>query len=514
MIVPSFLALLQVFELHFTAPSFRTFATLACGWVLALSRHMVTSAVRAANAMGCKHIRSFHRFCSKSSWAHDALGLTLLRTLDALVERDQPLLVALDDTLGRHTGKKIAAASMHRDPLLSTATRVAFRWGHVWVVLGICVQLFHKTWCLPVLFRLYRREKLCTQQQRAHRRATELAAELIALLAKQLPHRRVLVAGDGAYSNCSVLRGCPSNITFIGRSRLDAALYAPAPPRRSGQMGRPRVRGKKLPSPAAQANAAKARWPSVEVNAYNRVVIVKVMTIDALWYSVAHSELVRLIVVRGFPGHTKDDVLVSTDVTIPPKDIIELYAKRWSIETTFQETKGKLGFEQPRSRTERAVERTAPFTLLLYTLVVLWYARSGSTLRSAQSTKAPWYSPESSPCKTLPAFSDMLATLRRASWAERLFEPDANAPTLKKPLAPLLACLDTAASPRAAVLKSRLVPPARSLTGRAWCAYSAHPRQGGARKNRLFRCLRAEAQRGAASSRDRRAGHMACPWVG
>ncbi|WP_433931021.1 hypothetical protein AB3662_43165 [Sorangium cellulosum] len=44
---------------------------------------------------------------------------------NALVARDQPLVAAVDDTLGRHTGKKIAAASMHCDPLLSTATRVA-----------------------------------------------------------------------------------------------------------------------------------------------------------------------------------------------------------------------------------------------------------------------------------------------------------------------------------------------------------------------------------------------------
>ncbi|WP_437945328.1 transposase [Sorangium sp. So ce296] len=444
-IVPSFLALLQVLEPHFTAPTFHTFLTMACGWVLALGRHTVTSAVRAANAMGWKQIRSFHRFFSKSIWERDALGLTLVRAVDALVERDQPLVAAVDDTLGRHTGKKIAAASMHRDPLLSTATRVAFHWGHVWVVLGIIVQLFHKTWCLPVLFRLYRSEKLCQQQGRAHRRTTELAAELIALLAEQLPHRRLLVVGDAAYTNRSVVRARPSNVTFVGRARLDAALYAPAPARRGGQMGRPRVRGMRLPSPAAQADAAKARWQRVEVSAYHRVVTVKVMTLDALWYAVAHSKPVRLVVVRGFPGHAKDDVLLSTDPTMAPKNIIEHYATRWSLETTFQETKGKLGLEQPRSRTEHAVERTAPFTLLLYTLVVLWYARSGCALRSAQPTKAPWYSPKSSPSKTLPAFSDMLATLRRASWAERLFEPDANAPTLKKRLAPLLACLDTAA---------------------------------------------------------------------
>ncbi|WP_438009596.1 hypothetical protein WME89_13495 [Sorangium sp. So ce321] len=36
-------------------------------------------------------------------------------------------------------------------------------------------------------------------------------------------------------------------------------------------------------------------------------------------------------------------MLVSTDVTIAPEDIIEHHAKRWSIETTFQEAQGKLG---------------------------------------------------------------------------------------------------------------------------------------------------------------------------
>ncbi|WP_437982658.1 hypothetical protein [Sorangium sp. So ce117] len=45
--------------------------------------------------------------------------------IDALVARDQPLVAAVDDTLDRHTGKKIATASMHRDPLLSNTTRVA-----------------------------------------------------------------------------------------------------------------------------------------------------------------------------------------------------------------------------------------------------------------------------------------------------------------------------------------------------------------------------------------------------
>ena len=141
-IVTSFLALLQAFSPHFTAPTFRTFLTIASGWVLALGRHTVTATVRAANATRWKHISSFHRFFSKSRWQLDELGLTLVRLIDALIPSAEPLVTALDDTLGRHTGKKSAGASMHRDPLLSTATRTMFHWGHVWVVLGITLRAF------------------------------------------------------------------------------------------------------------------------------------------------------------------------------------------------------------------------------------------------------------------------------------------------------------------------------------------------------------------------------------
>jgi len=73
----------------------------------------------------------------------------LVRMIDALVPRDVALVVAVDDTFGRHTGKTIAAASKHRDLLTSSAGRLAFHWEHLWVVLGITVRLFDKTWCLP-----------------------------------------------------------------------------------------------------------------------------------------------------------------------------------------------------------------------------------------------------------------------------------------------------------------------------------------------------------------------------
>lgn len=439
-IASSFPQQLQFFDRCFTAPSFETFVVLASGWLLAMGRHTVTGVVRAADAVGWKHIRSFHRFFAVGSWATDEVGLVLVRLIERLLPRDMPIVVAVDDTLGRHTGRTIAAASMHRDPQLSTGRRPFFHWGHVWVTAGVNIYAFGKTWCLPVLVRLYRSRKRCKRDKQAYRKTTQLAAEIIGLLAKALPHRKILVVGDAAYTNSSVIKRRPSNVTIIGRSRLDAALFAPPPARRLGQMGRPRVRGARLPSPGQQAHRPKAPWSKVQVTVYGKTVVVRVLVIDALWYVAAGSELVRLVVVRGFPGHERDDAFVSTDAALDAKVIIERFSERWPLEVTFHDAKGKLGFEEPQNRTQHAVERTAPMALWLYSLVVLWYVRVGHRLPSAKSPTMPWYRH-----KAGPAFSDMLATLRRASWAERLLNPCASGSTLRKQIAPLLRCLEAAA---------------------------------------------------------------------
>jgi hypothetical protein len=431
-IVPSFVELLQAFQPCFTAPSFESFLWLASGWVLNQRRHTVTETVRAAQAVGTKHISSYHRFFSRGQWVTDEVGLALLRlVLSVLQDPSLPLVVPIDDTLGRHTGKRIAAASMHRDPLLSTAKRPFFHWGHVWVVLSLNVQAFGKTWALPVLLRLYRSKKRCLAEQRPHRKTTELAREMVELLAETLPDRKIIVVGDAAYTNSALIKRRPSNVHLIGRSRPDAALYAPAP--RFRGRGRPRVRGRRILSPAARAARKDARWQRVQVTVYGKTVTVRVLVIDALWYVAAGSELVRLLVVRGFPGHEKDDVFVCTDPRVEAKTIIETYSERWPLEVTFHEAKAKLGFEDPQNRTEHAVERTAPMALWLYSVVVVWYLRSGQHSRAARLPVMPWYQ-----SKAVPAFSDMLATLRRCSWLERLSLPCANVPTLRKRIRPIL----------------------------------------------------------------------------
>jgi hypothetical protein len=386
----------------------------------------VTGTVRAAGAIEHKHICSFHRFFSRGRWDTDAVGLVLAGLVIGLLDEQAPIRLIVDDTLGRHTGKRIAGASMHRDPLLSTAKRVMFHWGHVWVVVAIEVELFGRCWALPVLCRLHRSQKRCAAENRPYRKTTEHARELVELLASEYPDRNFQLLGDAAYTNGSLIKGRAPNVTLIGRGRLDAALYAPPPKRRVGQMGRPRVRGKRLPSPEQQAGSKNAPWKQVRIECYGKIATVNVLVLDALWYVAAGSELMRLVVVRDFPGHEKDDVFVCTDPKMSARDIIAAYSRRWALEVTFHETKGKLGFEDPQNRTERAVERTAPMALFAYSLVVLWYARVGHRGRFAKQPRMPWYAN-----KPTVTFSDMLATIRRASWSQGLFDPAANTADLQ-----------------------------------------------------------------------------------
>ena len=146
-IVVSFANILQAFAPCFSAPSMDTFLMLMGGWVLDLRRHTITEIVRAAGAVGSKHISSFHRFFSQGQM--DDVGFVLFGLIIKHLVATGVIRLVVDDTLGRHTGKHIAAASMHRDPLLSTGRRASFSWGHVWVVLSVEVTLFDKSWALP-----------------------------------------------------------------------------------------------------------------------------------------------------------------------------------------------------------------------------------------------------------------------------------------------------------------------------------------------------------------------------
>ena len=138
----SFVSIIRQFRPIFTAPSFENFMVLLSGFVFAFGGHRLTDALRAAGSSASKHYTSYYRFFSHARWSLDELGIALFELILNFL-RLQQLELVLDDTLTRRTGKKVALASMHADPLLKKTTRgrLFMSYGHVFVVLAVHVKI-------------------------------------------------------------------------------------------------------------------------------------------------------------------------------------------------------------------------------------------------------------------------------------------------------------------------------------------------------------------------------------
>jgi hypothetical protein len=451
-VLPTLATLLSACASCFQARSYFTFQWLVLGWVESQGRRTLTTVALASGGLAQRHISVFHRFFSRASWSLDALGHAVFGLALAWVPTDQPLVIVGDDTLARKGGKSIALASMHHDPLLSSARKPFSSFGHVWVVLAVWMPLpfgSGRGFALPVLFRLYVGAKrggethaagrtptkrgLRHQAARAahaqHPRPTklELLREEIALLATWAGERSVYLVVDSAYAGRTVLEHRPANVHVISRLRLDAALYAPPPPRRPGQKGRPRRRGDRLPS-LTQVLAGRRRWQRLPLVLYGRAVTPRVFTLTALWYGALREQQVRIVVVRDPSGRRRDEAFFCTDLDRDAAFILETYARRWTLEVTFHDTKQYLGFGQAQTQAVAAVQRAAPFAGLVYSLVLLWAAahvQQGGTLGWIVR---PWYS-----TKTAAAFPDLLTALRQELWMTRFSQSPVPARHLQNP---------------------------------------------------------------------------------
>jgi hypothetical protein len=448
--------LVQQFACCFTEPSFRTFCVIVHGWLLGRRRRTVTGVLLGGNGLESKTFSCFHRFFSQARWTTDSLGRILLELILPFVP-DGALIVAVDDTLTRKTGKRVWGAGMHHDPLLSTGKRKFFSFGHNWVVLSIQLSFpfaLGKTWSLPILMRLYRRrqkqrkpgrpagESKSTGQATSaeYRTRPQLASEMIAILASWVPDRVIHVVGDSAYAGKSISRELPTNAHLISRMVMNAGLYEPAPKPRKGMRGAPRKKGQRLPSPAELAGSKTVKWTKTRVNIYGKRVHLWLKSCDALWYNSAGTRLLCIVVVRDPSGKRKDDCFFSTDRKLSPTAIIERFAKRWPLEVAFYNAKQFLGMEDPQNRKPLAVQRTAPLALYLHTLVIVWFATHGRFNAEAYRKARPWYRQ-----KCTPSFADMLDCLQATSLKETIYQdPDQKVPA-KKILKRVLRALTPAA---------------------------------------------------------------------
>ena len=151
-------------------------------------------------------------------------------------------------------------------------------------------------------------ERYYETKARGHKKLTDWARQMLLQVRRWLPERDLVVVADSSFAAIWLLerlQRLPNPICMITRLRLDAALYKPAPPRKPGKTGRPRLKGARLPTLEQILQDPKTTWKKVTIRNWygeNRRQV-EIVSRTAIWYHSGMPPLaIRWVLIRDPKG--------------------------------------------------------------------------------------------------------------------------------------------------------------------------------------------------------------------
>ena len=438
------LPILVLFAPAFSQSVFPRAQLLAVAAILCTGRRTVCNLLRTVAHKSEGAPSSYHRVLSCAQWSGLRLAALLTRFLVAHFYATGVIRLVGDDTVSEHRGKKVHGKARHRDPVRSSHSYTAFRYGHKWIVLCILARFpfAQRSWALPVLVALYRSAADNKTRRRPHKTPAQLMQLLLRVLLRWFPDRQFLFAGDagfGSHEMAALTQRTKGRLALVSKFPADANLYEPPPAYRG--KGRPRKKGAKARSPKdAAAKASRARLNVAWYGGGRRDV--EVVSGTGHWYKAGVGLLaVRWVYVHDLTGTHRDDYLYSTDVAMTEQEVIETYTGRWNIETTFAEMRAYLGLETTRGRCPKTVLRAEPCLFGLYSVVAVGYWQLPQEAQKEGGVE--W------PGKQAVTFSDAMAAVRRWLWTHWVFAQPGHEDPLAKLAQPVRQTLLYALAPAA-----------------------------------------------------------------
>ena len=411
------ITVLEPFRCLFTAPTWKKMLTLLRGTLLARGRRTVATALWQTGHEHDPHYSAYHQVLNRARWSPlKASRQLLFLILQTFVQAGGTLDLVIDETLERRWGAKIRKRGHYRDSARSSRERSVSSPGLRWIVLAVVVTVpwTRQRWALPFLCVLATTPEVSARLGIQHKTLGRRARQVVSLLRRWLPGVPIKLMGDMAYSILELGWHCAAQqITLIAPFRLDSVIHQPAPGRTLHTLGRPRVVGPRLPSLEHILADPQTVWERLILDWYGEGErTLELCSGQACWYRFGSPPLpIRWVLTRDPAGKRPPKALFSTDQTQSAEEIVRDFMKRWSLETTFEESRAQLGVETQRQWSDRAIERTTPLLFGLYSLVALF----GSALAPPgllPVRQASWYQ------KPAATFRDILALVRRRLWGD------------------------------------------------------------------------------------------------
>lgn len=390
------------------------------------------------------HYRLYSQDRVDESVLFDEVRTALLKELPA----QQPLVVAMDDTVVRKRGVHIHGVGWRRDPLgppfqtnLVRSQRY-LQFSAAWPLAQGAARLlpigfFHAP-SAPKLAKEAREDAQALNLHRERQKQMSLNAHALThmqqLRTRCEASRSLLFCGDGSYTNAAVLRGLPEGSTYLGRTRKDTALHELPVAKAPGANGRRPSYGPPTLTPEQLRVDEATPWSQVPAFAAGQRHDFRVKTLGpVLWRKAGANLPVRIVVIAPLGYRLRQGskllyrqpaYLMCSDVNLPLKDLLQYYLWRWGIEVNFREEKSLIGTGQAQVRGVASNQHLPAMTVAAYAM--LWTAalRLHQSQETLQLLKPPrWRSKRAaepqgqSQQPPLPSTGDLLRLLRYQTWA-------------------------------------------------------------------------------------------------
>jgi len=428
-----YITMLGAFTRLFSKRVWKHAKILFTGAILCPAERTVTAVLRVMGLSGEKHFQNYHRVLNRAVWSSLEASRLLLGLLIQAFAMRGPVILGLDDTIERRRGAQIKAKGIYRDPVRSSHSHFVKASGLRWLSLMMLAPIpwAKRVWALPFLTVLAPSERYYQGKARGHKKLTQWAQQMVMQARRWLPKRFLVVVADSSFAVIDLLwqlRQLKNPVCMITRFRMDAALYEPAKAT-PGAVGRPRKKGKRLPTLETVAEDPQTRWKRITVQQWygekNRTIEITSQT--AVWYHSGQPPLsIRWVIVRDPKQIFKTQALLCTDLSVSAEQIVHWFVRRWQVEVTFHEVRTHLGVETQRQWADLAILRITPALLGLFSIITL-LANLHARRQKLPVQQAAWYP------KKLPTFSDALALVKETLFMQHYFATSLFHTNIRKP---------------------------------------------------------------------------------
>lgn len=414
---PAILSILSPFSILFSRPVWNNALTLLIGAILCKGKRTVCATLRIMGLSNEPCFAKFHHVLNRVEWS-TLSGAKILLNLLISVIGTSPFVLFIDETLERRKGPKIKAKGYYRDAVRSSKKVLVKSSGLKWLVLAISYRFpfSARYFALPFISVLEPPERSNKAANKRHKTTLKWTIQLLKQVIRWVKNVPLILVGDGGFASGTLAWVCLKyKISLICRLKLNARLYDFPPEEQPGKRGRKKTKGTRLISFKEMLTLKDLEWKEATINGYgNKQKRLKYISTTCLWGADSFMPVpIKWVLVIDPEGELDPLPLMSTDFSLSAEKIIELFIRRWNLEVTFEETREHLGIETQRQWSDKAILRTTPILMGLYSIVCL-IANRLQEEHPIEVAQTAWYEKQDA------TFSDLMKSIRTILWRDNL----------------------------------------------------------------------------------------------